>query len=659
MNQHEGNQGHSTILVCPNCEFENPTAHKFCQSCGTALETWWALIVNLQKTTTASAAATVSVATPESDEIALSPEPETSPNRSFAGCSLDSHQRYQVHASDRASLQDWLDRDPASTESLKLRVWDSQPAEKPFLEALLEQQADIFDEIEASGDVARLSAASDFWDRIGVPAIALPYLILQEALSPSVPVVRDAWQHEGKAIVLLEDRSNWAFLADFWEKPYLPTLQLLCWLDEMAKLWQGFTTARCCQSLLAMDNLRLDEDQSLCVQQLYLDPPDRELGPQDLGKLWQQLFSQSDRTLYGPLAQFIVGVSNGDFSTIEAVRDRLSEIARAQDPSSSPPAETEVEEDFTPEDTTFAAEAEDPGDTASIVYQSVSDDLPTVVLPMQILSLRDAGYTDIGRQREHNEDYFGIETQIEKQENVLGKTLKARGLYIVCDGMGGHAAGEVASALAVETLQEYFKTHWTEPEALPDRETILQGVLAANQKIYDINQHNERSGSGRMGTTLVMALVQDTHLAIAHVGDSRIYRVTRKRGIEQLTIDHEVGQREIKRGVEPADAYARPDAYQLTQALGPRNSKFVKPDINFFDLNEDTLLLLCSDGLSDGNFLENHSQTHLVPLISSKANLEQGLIELIDRANQQSGHDNITGLIARVKVRPNTDQPMF
>jgi len=148
----------------------------------------------------------------------------------------------------------------------------------------------------------------------------------------------------------------------------------------------------------------------------------------------------------------------------------------------------------------------------------------------------------------------------------------------------------------------------------------------------------------------------DLREGVVFRGDTQLFG--RAFCLGEIATGHEVGQREIKRGVEPADAYARPDAYQLTQALGPRNSKFVKPDINFFDLNEDTLLLLCSDGLSDGNFLENHSQTHLVPLISSKANLEQGLIELIDRANQQSGHDNITGLIARVKVRPNTDQPM-
>ncbi|NES72785.1 MAG: serine/threonine phosphatase, partial [Okeania sp. SIO2D1] len=212
--------------------------------------------------------------------------------------------------------------------------------------------------------------------------------------------------------------------------------------------------------------------------------------------------------------------------------------------------------------------------------------------------------------------------------------------------------GEVASAMAVETLQRYFQTHWREEE-LPDKETIREGILEANQAIYDVNQKNARSGSGRMGTTLVMALVQDTNVIVANVGDSRIYGYTRKRGLEQLTIDHEVGQREIQRGVEPAIAYARPDAYQLTQALGPRNNNFVNPDIQYLEINEDTMLILCTDGLSDGGLLETHSQTYLHPLISSKANLEQGLTKLIEFANRQNGHDNITAILVRLKVRPN------
>ena len=121
-------------------------------------------------------------------------------------------------------------------------------------------------------------------------------------------------------------------------------------------------------------------------------------------------------------------------------------------------------------------------------------------------------------------------------------------------------------------------------------------------------------------------------------------------------MDHEVGQREILRGVEPSIAYARPDAYQLTQALGPRDENFINPDVQFLQLSEDTLLLLASDGLTDNDLVEQHWRTHLEPLLSSRANLETGVSELIDLANQYNGHDNITAVLIRAKVRPNLEQ---
>jgi len=175
-------------------------------------------------------------------------------------------------------------------------------------------------------------------------------------------------------------------------------------------------------------------------------------------------------------------------------------------------------------------------------------------------------------------------------------------------------------------------------------------ALAKELGVQLISSQPQYSG---MGTTLVMLLVQDTEVAIAHVGDSRLYRYTRKRGLEQITVDHEVGQREIQRGVDPEIAYARPDAYQLTQALGPRDEHFIKRDVQYLELNEDTLLLLCSDGLTDNDLLENHYQSHVEPLLSSQTNLDQGVRQLIELANQFNGHDNITAIAVRAKVRPN------
>ncbi len=335
----------------------------------------------------------------------------------------------------------------------------------------------------------------------------------------------------------------------------------------------------------------------------------------------------------------------------------------------APMATLDTKLDTTP-DTTPDDTAVDPAPGASIPSaelallmdddegDSESDEMPTVVLPMQLFSLEDVGRTDTGRQRDHNEDFYGIDVKLSKQEGPKGITLGVRNLYVLCDGMGGHAGGEVASMMAVNTLRQYFQDLWQgqSPEAaakLPDADTMMAAVQLANKAIYDENQKDERSGSGRMGTTLVMMLVQDTSVAIAHVGDSRLYRYTRKRGLEQITIDHEVGQREIQRGVEADIAYARPDAYQLTQALGPRDEFFIKPDVQYLEINEDSLFLLCSDGLSDNDLLEVHWKSHVEPLLSSQTNLDHGISKLLDLANEYNGHDNITAIAVRAKVRPN------
>jgi protein phosphatase len=279
----------------------------------------------------------------------------------------------------------------------------------------------------------------------------------------------------------------------------------------------------------------------------------------------------------------------------------------------------------------------------------LSDTAPTSLLSKHLKTVEYVAGTNVGRQRQKNEDYFGITSEQQKVELPHGQYLQVRGLYIVCDGMGGHAGGEVASELAVNTIKQYFDQHWVEGE-LPTLEMIRQSILVTNQAIYDINQEASRSGIGRMGTTLVMLIMSNNKLAVSHVGDSRIYSVTITKGLEQITVDHEVAQREISKGVDAKIAYSRPDAYQLTQALGPRDG--VYPDISFLEVCEDTLFLLVSDGLSDNDLLENHWQTHLLPLLVSNGNLESGLSNLIDLANEYNGHDNITAILILVRVFP-------
>ncbi|AFZ13829.1 protein serine/threonine phosphatase [Crinalium epipsammum PCC 9333] len=566
------------------------------------------------------------------DEISLGDDSGQSPATATVLTQeyLGVQQRYKIIAPTPLSTSDG---------QFEVRVLDCQPFQKSPLEALMGQQQGIF-KSSAPGEEADI-VDSGFLNAVHIPALAQPYLKLNSSLSPTLPGIHDAWEENDYKVLLLEDRSQWSLLVDVWRDEQVPIFEILYNLNEMAHLWEALEPFHCRQSLLEITNLRVDEDHKFSLQKLY-EEPSSSVTLQNLGEFWQTLFQQSQRTPDASLEQLVQDVATGKVESIEQVYEHLRAIANELQPEQSI------------EDTEETAGFSITDNFKEDITESEDADAPTVILPMQLVGLEDAGETDIGRQRNHNEDSFAIQTQIKKQETPQGRSIQARGLYIICDGMGGHAGGEVASSMAVQTLKQYFEENWK--EQLPDENSIREAVRRANSAIYDVNQQKATAGSGRMGTTLVMLLVQDTKIAIAHVGDSRIYRLTRKRGLEQITIDHEVGQREIQRGVEPAIAYSRPDAYQLTQALGPRDENFVKPDVNFLELQEDTLLILASDGLTDNDLLEVNWQNALLPLLRSHANLTQGVEQLIDLANQHNGHDNITALLVRAKVRPNAEK---
>lgn len=656
------------MLICPQCQFDNPTTNNFCQQCGVALtqntcaECGSLVPFEQVKCSECGAVAGVmwwAIIAPEQTAEATVQQVEASVT-GWSGY-LDLQKRYQI-----------VEPFPAVNEAGEQqgRVLDCQPFQLSVLESLVTKT--LQEEIIDLADPETQTRWVDAMAVLGVPAIAYPYISLNHQFYHSLPTVHNAWQSEQRTILLVEDRSAYPSLMKVWQDDQcaLPTLQVLQWLYEMVELWQAMEPWNCQQSLLVLPNLRVDpEDQILCLRRLYFNSTDTPPSLQELGRLWQLMLAETQKTYIDSLAQLLVDMEEAKLTTLEAVQSQIEAIAQQYqtgvDPSSSP--SSLPTDDIT---TSYSSEQ-----AASIPVVSIaptlleleddhaddtqldSDDMPTIVLPMQLFNLEEVGQTDVGRQREHNEDYFGIETQVIKLESPSGKTLHARNLYILCDGMGGHAGGEVASALAVDTIRNYFKDKWQNTPILstqdfPDVAMMTEAVLLANKAIFDVNQQNARSGSGRMGTTLVMVLIHNTEVAIAHVGDSRLYRYTRKRKLEQITVDHEVGQREIQRGIDPELAYSRPDAYQLTQALGPRDEHFVKPDVQFFELAEDMLLLLCSDGLTDNDLLEKHWETHVDPLLSSRANLEQGVNELIELANQYNGHDNVTAIAIRAKVRP-------
>jgi protein phosphatase len=537
---------------------------------------------------------------------------------SIATTHLDSQSRYRLI--DPVVIQLLTPND-----SSQVRVIDRQPFCNSALEILMEQEPVTLENTTANRKPEDYRQWQ-FWNSHGIPKVAQAYIALQVSLPGTIPSIHNAWDDNGKTITVVEDRSEWLSLADRWNDPENPSSQVIYWLDYTLKLWVALEPWQMRQSLLEIANLILDEDGRICFQRLHPEPVDPHLKLADLADLWQNLFDRGNQPPPPDLSSLIQSIESGELERIEEVRSRLQQIAYELEPKqlSAPLKSAELED------------------------LSAPYDAPTFAIAQKLLDLDDAATTHTGRKREHNEDCFGVVSRIDKLTSPKGKNISARGLYILCDGMGGHAGGEIASAMTVDLLRDYFDDRWD--DILPDEQTIREGIVAANEAVFEINENNSAHGSGRMGTTLVLVLVQEQNIAVAHVGDSRCYAVTPSQGLIQLTLDHEVGQQQILRGVDPDIAYGRPDSYQLTQAIGPRDRNYIAPDIKFFELQEDTLIVLASDGLTDNQLLENNWHTNVSPLLSPHANLQQGVDRLIDFANEYNGHDNITAIVVRAKM---------
>ncbi|MFI5339450.1 MAG: Stp1/IreP family PP2C-type Ser/Thr phosphatase [Candidatus Methylomirabilales bacterium] len=246
--------------------------------------------------------------------------------------------------------------------------------------------------------------------------------------------------------------------------------------------------------------------------------------------------------------------------------------------------------------------------------------------------------SDVGRKRHGNEDNFCLAPDI--------------GLFVVADGMGGHAAGEVASRLAVDTIQEWVAKYLSgsdaaivgKPEPMRSREAgfLLNSIQLANRIIYETAQ-SRREYAG-MGTTVVSVLAANDHVALAHVGDSRIYRV-RGEQIVQLSRDHSLVQQQVDRGIISAqEAQGSQYKHLITRALGLVES--VEVDLAEQPVLPGDLLLLCSDGLSD--LLEDEEM--LVIVRDHADDLEKACQVLVDRANYKGGDDNITTLLVQAQA---------
>jgi protein phosphatase len=247
-----------------------------------------------------------------------------------------------------------------------------------------------------------------------------------------------------------------------------------------------------------------------------------------------------------------------------------------------------------------------------------------------------AAASDLGRVRKNNEDAFIADPSL--------------GIFAVADGMGGHACGEVASRMAVDSLQDAILRAAKEKEP-PDSEdqpavlpspahVLVNGIRLANQRIYKSSLKKiEYKG---MGTTLVAVYFSNSSSIVAHVGDSRLYRL-REQTIEQVTEDHSLVWEQYKQGWIAKEALSSsPLKNIITRALGLYPD--IDVDVKELALQPGDFLILCSDGLSD--LVQNEEMMGVLKHVSGDLNRACG--DLIRLANLRGGKDNITVLLIQI-----------
>ena len=256
------------------------------------------------------------------------------------------------------------------------------------------------------------------------------------------------------------------------------------------------------------------------------------------------------------------------------------------------------------------------------------------------------GRTDVGRTREHNEDAFVVADlttgNATLQPEVRTHEVGDRGsLFMVADGMGGAAAGEIASAMAIEVVLDEFSTALSESDA-PDRDAYAAGLkratAAANARIHTYAlEHPEFRG---MGTTATIAAILGDTLYVAQVGDSRAYLVRDGLAL-QITKDQSLMQKLIEAGeITEEEAEQSERRNIILQALGPEAQ--IKVDLTHQQVRSNDTLIICSDGLSGQVRIDE-----MASIVREEPDLMTVCKRLIDRANENGGPDNITVIAAR------------
>lgn len=384
-------------------------------------------------------------------------------------------------------------------------------------------------------------------------------------------------------------------LTSVWKEA--PAMRQLNWLWQLASLWQPLSNEGVALSLLTPELLRV-EGSIIRLLELQVDK-NNPATLQKLGQLWSQLMTGASPIITGFLKKLCTQLVEGQIRTAEELVGLLDQALK------------------------------DCGRSQTRSYQIFTR-------------------TDAGPSRPHNEDAC-----YPPAGQLIRPSTDAEALAIVCDGIGGHEGGEIASKLAIDTLRESGKNqsvdlnNWNPTTITLELE---QAACAANDAISSLNDSENRSDRQRMGTTLVMARAYAHEIYITHVGDSRIYWVTRS-NCYQVTQDDDLASREVRLGYALyRSAVQQPTSGSLVQALGMAPSATLHPTVQRFVLDEDCVFLLCSDGLSDNDRVEQYWQTEILSILEGQIDLVTAAGRLVEIANTQNGHDNVTVALVHCKV---------
>ncbi|WP_009631728.1 protein phosphatase 2C domain-containing protein [Synechocystis sp. PCC 7509] len=369
------------------------------------------------------------------------------------------------------------------------------------------------------------------------------------------------------------------------------SLRQLHWLWQIAGLWQPLSSEGVASSLLNSQLIRVEQSIVHLLQLQLVDGETKSPTLSQLGELWHQLIPEAKPAISEYLERVCYGLITGEIShpddLITSLEKAIAECGR------------------------------------SLSYKITNSTL-----------------TDQGPSRQRNEDACFPASGTTKTNEKAAPIVST--LTIVCDGIGGHEGGNVASNLAIETIVQQAEQLSLAPTSddHPLIGALEQATHVANDRISDRNDSEYRTGRQRMGTTLVMAVAYQQQMYITHVGDSRAYLITRT-GCHQVTLDDDVAAREVRLGYSLySTAVLAPSSGSLIQALGMNLA--LHPTVNRFILDEDCVFLLCSDGLSDYDRVEQYWDTEILPILEGKFQVTNVTARLIEIANTRNGHDNVT-----------------